>query len=108
MARENVNRRYDLAAFAAIVDNVDKNGSITLDMGNEKGCNALRLMFYKWRRSEQDLNADPSFLNGYVVRVNGNLITFTGGLANPDLRAALASAGIEVVDPEAEELDEEI
>ena len=100
---ERVNRKYDLAAYAAIVEAVNGKGSLTLDMGSEAACKGLRLMFYKWRKQEQELNADPTFLSGYVVRVTGSTITFAGGLANPDLRNALALAGIKVSELESDE-----
>lgn len=94
MADKTVNRKFDLAAFAAIVERVNDVGFITLELPTKKACEGLRLQFYRWRGQEQELNADPSFLADIVIRVEENEITFAGGLADTALRKALANAGI--------------
>jgi hypothetical protein len=92
-----INRKYDIAAFATLGTQVLERGSVTLDLGDNKICMAFRIMFYNWRKQEQDLG-DPSFLADVVPRIREGKITFTAGSVDPVFRAAMTNAGITVQD----------
>lgn len=98
-----VNRRYDIAAFAAIVEKVQEFGDVTLDLGTPATAASVRLQFYRWRAQEQTLNADPAFLSNYSIRVDGAKLVFSAGTQNTTLRDALQAAGIEVAEPTEDE-----
>lgn len=104
MARD-VNRKFDVAAFAAIVDKMNETGSLSIKLRDSATTNRIRLQFYQWRKQEQELNADVTFLSDVVVRVKGEVITFAKNFASSDLRDALANAGV-VISDEPSDLEE--
>ena len=94
MAPKKVNRKYDVAAMTAIVLGVEKQGSVSLTFPT-RGCAAqCRMSFYLWRKNEQELNGDPSFLQDIVVRIEDTSCVFQKGFGNDLLRKALSEAGL--------------
>jgi hypothetical protein len=94
MNNEKVNRKYDVAAMAAISEAALSKGTISLDMKSPESAKRLRLQYYMWRRREQELNGDPTYLSEIVVRTKDNEVIFSKGFGNDDVRAALAAAGV--------------
>lgn len=101
-----VNRKFDVAAFSAIVEHVMAKGELRLPFNDESTARRIRLQFYLWRKREQELNGDPSFMSDLVARVDGCVLTFGSGFGNPALRNALAEIGVVVnEEPDLEEED---
>lgn len=96
--------KFDVSAFATLVGVLRTRGRIELVFANSREAIHARFLFYRWRKQEQAVNGDPTWLTDIVVRVVENRVVWSQGWANDTIREAMNQAGISIEEaPDATE-----
>lgn len=91
--RRRKKTNVDVEAMELLMTKLMEMKSITLDMGSPQAARRLRFQFYEWRTREQDLNGTHEW-DEVIVRLDGPSINFSAQGRNPQLRQAMAKAGL--------------